>query len=242
MSWLEQTLECVAANRKSQVGSVEYERFAFIPLFPVQSVYRIEVLEVWFFLPPLFTTYIPTAENLCLTSPALAAEMDLYKDLGLALEAELQVHICAADFGVGAITSQNRAIPWWENAPRAWAGVWSHGSAGRMLKESCESWGSSVWRVGSRGSQLPSFPVPKGGLQESWGGTFYKGSDRMRGNGFKLEEGRFRLDIGKKLFTVRMVRHWSRLPSKTVHALLPGSTQGQAGRGFEQPGLEGPCL
>jgi len=64
----------------------------------------------------------------------------------------------------------------------------------------------------------------------------------MRGNGFKLEEGRFRLDIGKKLFTVRMVRHWNRLPSKTVHALLPGSTQGQAGRGFEQPGLEGPCL
>ena len=43
-------------------------------------------------------------------------------------------------------------------------------------------------------------------------------NNRTRGSVFKLKEGRFRLDIRKKLFAIRMLRHQHRLPREMVYA------------------------
>jgi len=55
-------------------------------------------------------------------------------------------------------------------------------------------------------------------------------SDRTRGNGFEQKEGRFRVDLRKTFFMMRVVRCWKRLPKRAVGAPLLGVWSGWKGR------------
>jgi len=66
---------------------------------------------------------------------------------------------------------------------------------------------------------LKAFQYLKGAYRTNGEKHFSKACcERTRSNGLKLREGRFRLDRGKKIFTVRVVKHWNMLPIEVVEA------------------------
>ncbi|KFR01382.1 hypothetical protein Y956_00833, partial [Nipponia nippon] len=82
-----------------------------------------------------------------------------------------------------------------------------------------------------RGDLIAAFQYLKGAHKKDGDRLFSRACcDRTRGNGFKLKEGRFRLDIRKKFFTMGVVKHWNRLPREVVDAPSLATFKARLGR------------
>ncbi|GAB0206155.1 hypothetical protein GRJ2_003081100 [Grus japonensis] len=136
--------------------------------------------------------------------------------------------LCSALLRPPCSAASSSGVP---STRRTWS-CWSecrggHGDAARAGAPLL--WRPQAERVGlvqpgeEKAARRPSSPFQSlQGLQESWRGAGAKGREcQAKGNGLKLQEGRWSWDVRQKSFPVRVLRPWHRVPREAVAA--PGS-------------------
>ncbi|GAB0181377.1 hypothetical protein GRJ2_000603000 [Grus japonensis] len=74
--------------------------------------------------------------------------------------------------------------------------------------------GDKAW-----GNLITVFQYLKGGYKEDRGSLITRSHmEKTKGNGYKLHQERFHLDIRNNIFTVRTINHWNNLPRDVVES------------------------
>jgi len=89
-----------------------------------------------------------------------------------------------------------------------------------------------------QGDLIVAFHYLKGAYKRAGKGLLARAcTDKTRGNGFKLKEGRFRSDTSEEILYCEGGEALAQVAQRSCGCPIPVSVQGQVGRGLEQPGL-----